>query len=152
MKVKCYALLILTSFVDIIQIDEPNTPFTHYDQSDDEQSTSSGHHPRSPDEKNSHNVPSLQWNALESKLQVVADKRDACPPSPAPSRDGASDSEGEAEIKRRKAKQEEHDKAFKDHRKKHYNEAEAMRRWKAEHMNDGDEDDSDEDENMNGTR
>lgn len=82
----------------------------------------------------------------------MADKRDACPLSPAPSKDGASDSEGEAEIKRRRAKQEEHDKAFRDHRKKHYNEAEAMKRWRAEHMDDSDEDDSDEDDKMNGAK
>jgi hypothetical protein len=133
----------------LIQIDEPNTPYTHYDQSDDEQSTSSGRHPRSPDEKNSHHAPPIPWNALESKLQAVADKRDACPLSPAPSRDGASDSEGEAELKRRKAKHDEHDKAFKDHRKKHYNEAEAMKRWRAEHMDDSEEESDDEIANGN---
>jgi hypothetical protein len=84
---------------------------------------------------------------------VVADKRDACPLSPAPSRDGgASDSEGEAEIKRRRAKQEEHDKAFKDHRKKHYNEAEAMRRWRAEHMDDDDSEDEGDDEKVYGSK
>lgn len=81
-------------------------------------------------------MPPLSWNALESKLQVVADKRNGeCPPSP----HGASDSEGEAEMKRRKAKIEEHETAFKAHRKKHYNEAEAMKRWRAEHMNDDDD-------------
>lgn len=126
------------------QIDEPNTPYTHYDQSDDDQSTSSAPHPRSPDEKSAHHAPSLAWGALESKLQVVADKRDACPHSPAASRDGASDSEGETELKRRKAKQEEHDKAFKEHRKKHYNEAEAMKKWRMEHMDEDDDDDNEE--------
>lgn len=48
-------------------------------------------------------------------------------------------------MKRRKAKQEEHDQAFKDHRKKHYNEAEAMKRWRMEHMDDSDENDDEED-------
>lgn len=74
----------------------------------------------------------------------MADKRNggACPPSP----HGASDSEGEADMKRRKAKIEEHDIAFKAHRKKHYNEAEAMKRWRAEHMNDDDDEDEEEEE------
>ena len=67
----------------------------------------------------------------------MADKRDACPNSPAPSRDGASDSEGE---ERRKAKIEEHEKEFQDHRKKHYNEGEMLKRWRMEHMDDEEED------------
>jgi len=64
----------------------------------------------------------------------VADKRDR-----APSRDSnMSDSEDEAKKKN-------HDKKFKDMRKKHYNEADAMKRWKAAHANDDDEDDNDDD-------
>eukprot|EP01082_Thalassiosira_pseudonana_P014443 g13075.t1 g13075 contig7:824696-825681(-) len=129
-----------------MKIDEPNTPYTHYDHhSEDEASTSSGQHPRSPDENSKHLPPAIAWNALESKLQAVADKRDACPLSPAPSRDSnMSDSEGEEAVKRRKKKEMEHKKEFETHRKKHYNEAEAMKRWKMEHQNDDDEDDMEE--------
>ncbi|KAL7551838.1 hypothetical protein ACHAWF_015028 [Thalassiosira exigua] len=122
-----------------MKIDEPNTPYTHYDHSDGEESHSSvgsgGRHPRSPDENHpEHGGPSLatQWGDVASKLQAVADKRDATSLSPAPSR------ESDDEETRKK-----HDK-FKDMRKKHYNEAEAMRRWKAEHANDDDEDDDDD--------
>lgn len=42
----------------------------------------------------------------------------------------------------------EHDRKFKDMRKKHYNEAEMMKRWRAEHANDGDDEDEDDDEEM----
>ena len=80
-----------------------------------------------------------QWNDISSKLEAVAAKRDACPLSPAPSRDSnMSDSEDEAR------KRKEHDKKFRDMRKKHYNEAEMMKRWRAEHSNDADEDEDDE--------
>jgi hypothetical protein len=41
--------------------------------------------------------------------------------------------------------QEVHEREFKDHRKKHYNEAEALKRWRMEHM----DDDEDEQENEN---
>lgn len=121
------------------QIDEPNTPYTHYDHHSDEESNASGNHPRSPDEnKPSHEAPTLatQWTDISSKLQAVADKRDAAPLSPAPSRD-SNMSDGE--------EKKDHEKKFKDARKKHYNEAEMMRRWRAEHANDDDDDDEDVD-------
>lgn len=78
-----------------------------------------------------------QWDDISAKLQAVADRRDACPLSPAPSRD-SNMSDGEEEAKKKK---------FKEARKKHYNEAEMMRRWKAEHA---DDDDDDDDEAMEG--
>lgn len=40
--------------------------------------------------------------------------------------------------------EEEKKRAFKDMRKKHYNEAEEIKRWKAEHADDNDDDDGDE--------
>mmetsp|Transcript_19967 Transcript_19967/g.36116 ORF Transcript_19967/g.36116 Transcript_19967/m.36116 type:complete len:201 (-) Transcript_19967:110-712(-) len=128
-----------------MKIDEPNTPYTHYDHHSDEESVASGRHPRSPDEnhpKNDAHALSLatQWNDVSFKLQAVADKRDAAPLSPAPSRDSnMSDSEDEAKKRKDHAK-------FKETRKKHYNEAEVMRKWRAEHANDGDDDDDDMEE------
>eukprot|EP00985_Skeletonema_marinoi_P031962 scaffold37945_cov164-Skeletonema_marinoi.AAC.1 len=89
------------------KIDEPNTPYTHYDHHSDEESTSSGHHPRSPDENHPHhekNSLANQWGDISSKLQAVADKQDACPLSPALSRD--SNMSEEEEMK----KTEEHEK------------------------------------------
>mmetsp|Transcript_26182 Transcript_26182/g.42559 ORF Transcript_26182/g.42559 Transcript_26182/m.42559 type:complete len:196 (+) Transcript_26182:76-663(+) len=125
-----------------MKIEEPNTPYTHYDHHSDEESTSSGRHPRSPDENHPHhekNSLANQWGDISSKLQAVADKRDACPLSPALSRDSNMSDEEE------RKKSEEHEKKFKDMRKKHYNEAEMMRKWKEEHAND-DEEEDDEDE------
>lgn len=139
----------------IVQIDEPNTPYTHYEHDSDAESNASGHHPRSPDEShpaNSNNghLPNLanNWNDITTKLQAVADKRSGDAVSPAPSWQSSnfSDSEDEAARLRRRKDSDE----FITMRKKHYNEAEAMKRWKAEHANDDDDegDDGDEDENM----
>lgn len=125
-----------------MKIEEPDTPYTHYDNPSDEESNSSGLHPRSPDENHpEHAADSLaaKWNDVSSKLQAVADKRNACPLSPAPSRD-SNMSDTDEEPKKQKDEQE---KKFKDMRKKHYNEAEMMKRWRAQHATD--DDDSDED-------
>ena len=128
------------------QIDEPNTPYTHYDHQSDEESTSSGRHPRSPDENHPHAAPTLatQWDDIESKLQAVADKRgttpDGVPLSPALSRESHgsfSDSEDEARKMERDIK-------FRLMRKKHYNEVEAMKKWRKEHPGGDDVDDDDE--------
>lgn len=50
-----------------MKIDEPDTPYTHYDHHSDEESTSSEHHPRSPDENQPHHVENSlanQWNDI----------------------------------------------------------------------------------------
>lgn len=117
-----------------MQIDEPKTPYTEYEYHSDGESVSSGRHPRSPDESHPRNsdAPHLttHWGDISSKLQAVADRREGLP-SPTHSLN-ASDSE------------EEKKRAFKDMRKKHYNEAEEIKRWKAEHADDNDDDDGDE--------
>ena len=129
----------------IIKIDEPDTPYTHYDHnSDGEGSESSALHPRSPDENQTEPALATQWNDISSKLQAVADKRDACPLSPAPSRESNMSDSEMSELERKK--KEEHEKKFKDARKKHYNEAEMMRRWREQHANDDDDEDEDEEE------
>lgn len=61
----------------------------------------------------------------------MADRRDGLPSSPTPSWNA---SDGEDEKK----------KAFKDMRKKHYNEAEEIKRWQAEHADDDDDDEDDD--------
>lgn len=86
-----------------------------------------------------------QWDDVSSKLQAVADKRDACPQSPATSIRSNASEEMDEEARKKK---DEHDKKFKNMRKKHYNEAEMMRRWRDQHANDpDDEDEDDEDDN-----
>ena len=88
------------------------------------------------------------WNDITSKLQAVADRRnndDAVSPAPSWQSSNFSDSEDEAArllLRRRK----EGDELFVSMRKRHYNEAEAMKRWRAEHVNDDDDDDDDEEE------
>ena len=51
--------------------------------------------------------------------------------------DGGDVEDSESEVNKRKAE-------FQDARKKHYNEAEEIRRWKALHDNDDDDDDNEE--------
>lgn len=56
----------------------------------------------------------------------MADKRDACPLSPAPSHGSECDSEDEGKKKEKEAK-------FRMMRKQHYNEVDAMKRFRKEH-------------------
>ncbi len=76
----------------------------------------------------------------------MADRRnndDAVSPAPSWQSSNFSDSEDEAArllLRRRK----EGDELFVSMRKRHYNEAEAMKRWRAEHANDDDDDDDDD--------
>ena len=117
-----------------MKIDEPDTPYTHYDASTDEDTN----HPRSPDESEQHDALSLE--DITSKLQAVADIRDATPGSPTRSPSKSDDVERlEGEERARK---------FKEARKNHYNEAEMMRRWKAEHADDDEDDDDEENDKM----
>ena len=144
---KYYNLIDIQNLTTCKKIDEPDTPYTHYEHSDEE-STSSGHHPRSPDENHPHhekNSLANQWGDVSSKLQAVADKREeaggaSCPLSPALSRDSNMSDEEE------KKQSGEHEKKFKDLRKKHYNEAEMMRKWREEHANMDEEEDEEEED------
>ena len=83
----------------------------------------------------------MNWAHLENKLGAVAAARNACPPSPSLSSHGGNssgpDSDFEMEKKRRRMKLKE----FEMHRKTHYNEMEALRKWRLEHQNDDDDDD-----------
>lgn len=110
-----------------MKIEEPNTPYVHYDSG---QESDDSRRPKSPiTQKNS-----LSWdNLLATKLDSVAAVRDAYP-----SHGGdASDAE---ERKREMAHLE-----FKEHRKRHYNEVELMRKYREEHGGDADDEGEEDD-------
>ena len=103
-----------------MKIDEPNTPYTHYDsgaESDDSR------RPKSP----ANQRPTLQWDVLQNKLDSVAAVREAYPSSPS---SHADNDHSDVEEERRK---EMRSMEFKEHRKRHYNEMEAVRRFRQEH-------------------
>lgn len=80
---------------------------------------------------------------MENKLGAVVAARESSPSSPSVSMSsvgGGRESGGsdvEADLKKIKMKKKE----FQLHRKAHYNEMEAVRKWKAEHMDEDNDDD-----------
>jgi protein phosphatase inhibitor 2 len=126
-----------------MRIDEPNTPYTHYDsgaESDDSR------RPKSPMVQKD----SISWDTLQTRLDSVAAVRDAFPSSP--SSHGASydtdqgavsvsvddhnhninsssgDDGGQGEHRN-----ELRDLEFREHRRRHYNEFELVKKYRAEH-------------------
>lgn len=100
-----------------MKIEEPNTPYTHYDsgaESDDSR------RPKSPAAQKE----SISWDTLQTRLDSVAAVREAFPSSPSHTSD-QSDVEEERK-KEMKALE------FKEHRKRHYNEMELVRKFRAE--------------------
>jgi protein phosphatase inhibitor 2 len=126
-----------------MKIDEPNTPYTHYDSG--AESDGSGR-PKSP----AHQRPTLSWDVLQTKLDSVAAVREVYPSSP------SSHAETDHSDVEEDRKREMRDMEFKEHRKRHYNEMDAVRKFRQDHddgddtnvMADqsGDADDEDEDE------
>ncbi len=70
-----------------------------------------------------------------------------CPSSPSVSSMAGNSSGADSDVEVEKRKQKLKKKEFELHRKAHYNEMEAVKRWKLEHQDD-DEDDDDGDEPM----
>ena len=138
----------------LLQIEEPKTPFSHYDHehhSDDD----SAKHPRSPpaEDQGAHHGErsSIDEGMLGRKLASVAAVREFYPSSPsASSRDGGGACSDEEEAKKHR----QHEREFGMHRKHHYNEMEMLRRFREQHpggLLDGEDDDEDdEDESGNG--
>ena len=118
-----------------MKIDEPNTPYTHYDVSSHHDHAESGDeisvksHSPSEHEQNSSKIC---WETLERKLEHVAANRER---SSSVSSLSSREEESKAKVE------------FKKLRSQHYNEAMMMRKFKEAHpdgFNDEDEDDDDE--------
>jgi protein phosphatase inhibitor 2 len=115
-----------------MKIDEPNTPYTHYDsgaESDDSR------RPKSPAANEKHTA--LSWDNLNTRLESVAAVRDAYPSSPEDNNadsggagGGASNSDEDVRNKEMRKLE------FKEHRKRHYNEMEVVRRFRQENLDD----------------
>lgn len=118
-----------------MKIDEPNTPFAHYDSGGESEDSGK---PKSPNQ----NREALSWDVLQNKLDSVAAVRAQFPSSPSSHADVSDhDSVAEEERKKEMKKME-----FQEHRKRHYNEMEALRRFRQQHRDDTDEEDSDADD------
>ena len=86
----------------------------------------------------------MNWDHLHRKLGAVAAVRAAYASSPSASTaSGYSDSETEIDRRCRRTKESE----FKQHRKQHYNEVEALKQWRASQQ---DDEEMDEGVNFNG--
>lgn len=116
-----------------MKIDEPNTPYTHYDsgaESDDSR------RPKSP----ANQKQTLSWDNLERRLDSVAAVQHQYPSSPETS-SHASDGEDGREKEMRKLE-------FREHRKRHYNEMDMVKKFRQEHPDDFDPDAAQEGDNV----
>jgi protein phosphatase inhibitor 2 len=130
-----------------MKIEEPNTPFAHYDSgSETDGSLSSA-------KKSGGNKESISWDALTNKLEAHVAVKEAYPSSPSSHDGGTADEEGDDGPKDRQKELKELE--FKEHRKRHYNEMELVRKFRQEHPDgvlvseeaDDNDDDNDDDDN-----
>ncbi len=122
-----------------MKIDEPNTPFAHYDSgSETDASVSSA--------KGAKDHHKISWDALTNKLDAHAAAVALYPPSSPSSHGGAITDDEDQEQTKDSQKREMKKLAFREHRKNHYNEMELVRRFRQDHADDdGDDDDEDND-------
>ena len=135
-----------------MKIDEPNTPFAHYDSGSETDGSVSSF------KRNNQNHHKISWDALTNKLDAHAAAVAMYPPSSPSSHGGlTTDDENENETedeKRERQRKELKRLEFQEHRKRHYNEMEVVRRFRRDnpdgiltangHSSDDDEDDDDE--------
>jgi len=124
-----------------MKIDEPNTPYAHYDsgsETDGSLSSARG---------NNNKSNQISWDALTNKLEAHAAVKDQIYPPSSPSSHGGqptsghtTDEEGynsnsiETEEQRREGQRSEMKRLeFQEHRKRHYNEMEVVRRFRRDH-------------------
>lgn len=127
-----------------MKIDEPNTPYTHYDsgaESDDSR------RPKSP----ANQKQALSWDTLQTRLDSVAAVREQYPPASPASSQAETDQPDEENQRRKEMRKLE----FKEHRKRHYNEMELVKKFRQEHpyetildSNGNDDDDGDADDEV----
>ena len=134
-----------------MKIDEPNTPYNHYDSGSE---TDGSIHSAKHLNRNEEERTNISWATLQNKLEAHAAVRDAYPPSSPSSHGGgvssdnnyrSDDGEGE-ETDKELLKEELKQLEFKEHRKRHYNEMELVRKYRQEHANDDGHEDELEDE------
>lgn len=118
-----------------MKINEPDTPFAYHS---DSEASASSHQSREKGPKQ------LNWAQLETKLGAVVAAREAVPSSPSMSSHGGNDSGPDSDFELDKRRKKAKAKEFDMHRKAHYNEMEAVRKWRSDHSNDDIDDDDEE--------
>jgi protein phosphatase inhibitor 2 len=128
-----------------MKIEEPNTPYHPYDSgSETDGSLSSAR-------KHNDSSTQISWDALTNKLEAHAAAKEAYPSSPSSHGGNQTDEDNNNNYKDKELKHLE----FKEHRKRHYNEMELVRKFRQEHPdglladndNNNNEEDDDDDDN-----
>mmetsp|Transcript_19770 Transcript_19770/g.54986 ORF Transcript_19770/g.54986 Transcript_19770/m.54986 type:complete len:217 (-) Transcript_19770:819-1469(-) len=141
-----------------MKIEEPNTPYHHhsYDSGSETDGSHSGRREmRMKESPTNRGHPTISWDTLQNKLDSVAAVREQYPSSPSSQGMAAAGSGEEGEMDLESDKMEGVDKQrtemkkleFQEHRKRHYNEMELVRKWRQEHPDGGmgdDENDADD--------
>lgn len=137
-----------------MKIDEPDTPYTHYDSGQESDDSSGKQLQKSPvsQAKNA-----LSWDALQNRLDSVAAVQDAFPgmgtnnsdsTSPTTMNTSNSNDDSQSQLSdgatRDEEKKEMKKLEFAEHRKRHYNEMELVRQYRQQHADDDDDEDDDE--------